>query len=137
MVQLVARGRRRRWMLIGDDSYAYLRLGRECLSAQAGLISRLRLEARLFAPPSPVPPGRSGPKPLKGQLLAKLATRLEGAAHQGTATTVQWYRGEASIIIPPGARPGSAGVPPARGPEARAPRKLAGVMIMAALDTIE
>ena len=37
----------------------------------------------------------------------------------------------ASIIIPPGARPGSAGVPPARGPEARAPRKLAGLTIKA------
>jgi hypothetical protein len=99
MVRLVARGlKRRRWMLIGDGSYACVRLGWECLSAQAGLISRLRLDARLFAPPAPVPPGRRGPKPKKGQPLAKLATRLEEARTQGTETTVQWYRGETKTL---------------------------------------
>jgi hypothetical protein len=38
------------------------------------------------------------------------------------ATTL--HAAAALILIPPGARPGSAGVPPARGPEARVPRKL-------------
>ena len=45
----------------------------------------------------------------------------------------QWAKDDpTSIIIPPVVRPGSAGVPPARGQEARAPRKLAGVLIKAA-----
>jgi hypothetical protein len=53
MVRLVARGlRRRRWVLIGDGSYSCVRLGWECPSAQAALISRRRLDARLFAPPA-------------------------------------------------------------------------------------
>ena len=99
MVRLVARGlTRRRWFLIGDGSYACVRLGWECLSAQAGLISRLRLDARLFAPPAPVPAGRRGPKPKKGHALAKLATRLEEALTQGTETTVDWYRGETKTL---------------------------------------
>jgi hypothetical protein len=41
-----------------------------------------------------LPPGRRDPKPKKGQPLAKLATHLEEARTHGTATTVQWYRGE-------------------------------------------
>jgi hypothetical protein len=99
MVRLVARGlKRRRWVLVGDGSYSCVRLGWECLSAQASPISRLRLDARLFAPPSPVPPGRRGPKPKKGPALAKLATRLEEARTQGTATTVDWYRGETKTL---------------------------------------
>jgi hypothetical protein len=99
MVRLVARGlTRRRWLLIGDGSYSCVRLGWECLSAQAGLISRLRLDARLFAPPSPVPPGRRGPKPKKGLPLAKLATRLEEARTQGSETAVPWYRGETKTL---------------------------------------
>ncbi len=94
MVRLVVRGfTRRRWILVGDGSYSCVRLGWECLSAQAGLISRLRLDACLFAPPSLVPSGRRGPKPQKGPPLAKLATRLEEARTYGTETTVQWYRG--------------------------------------------
>lgn len=92
MVRLVARWLgRRRWVLIGDGSYACVELGWECLSAQATLITRLRLDARLFAPPAPVPAGRRGRKPQKGAALAKLATRLDEALTQGDAVTVQWY----------------------------------------------
>ena len=49
---------RRRWVLIGDGSDSCVELGWECLSAQATLITRLRLDARLFAFPGPVPAGR-------------------------------------------------------------------------------
>jgi hypothetical protein len=99
MVRLVARGlTRRRWVLVGDGSYSCVRLGWECLSAQAALISRRRLDARLFAPPAPLPPGRRGPKPKQGHALAKLATRLEEARTQGTATLVDWYRGETKTL---------------------------------------
>ena len=88
MVRVVARWLLRRpWILIGDGAYACVLLGWECLSAQATLISRLRLDARLFAPPQPVPAGRRGPKPKKGTALAKLATRVEEALRQGEDLT--------------------------------------------------
>lgn len=93
MVRLVSRWLRRcRWILIGDGRYSCVQLGWEVVSAQATLITRLRLDARLFAFPEPVPAGRRGPKPKKGPALAKLATRLDAARTQGTEATIQWYR---------------------------------------------
>jgi hypothetical protein len=94
MVRLVSRWLHRRpWILIGDGSYACVLLGWECLTAQVTLISRLRLDARLFAFPQPVPPERRGPKPKKGQALAKLATRVQEALDQGEEVTIDWYQG--------------------------------------------
>jgi len=61
------------------------------------LITRLRLDARLFAAPASVPPGRRGRKPQKGAALAKLATRLDEAPTQGDAVTIQWY-GQAKTL---------------------------------------
>ena len=99
MVRLVARWLgRRRWILLGDGGYSCVHLGWECLKAQATLITRLRLDARLFAFPPPTVAGRRGPKPKKGQALAKLATRIDEAREQGTETTVQWYRGETKTL---------------------------------------
>jgi hypothetical protein len=97
-VRLVSRWLgRRRWVLIGDGSYSCVALGWEGLSAQATLITRRRLDARLFAPPAPVPAGQRGRKPQKGAALAKLATRLDEALTQGRAVTVQWY-GQAQTL---------------------------------------
>ena len=80
--------------------YSCVRLGWECLSAQAGLVSRLRLDARRFAPASP--PVRCGPKPKKGPVLARLATRLEEARTPGAETAVRWVRGETETLRPLG-----------------------------------
>lgn len=100
MVRLVARWLKRRpWILLGDGTYACVHLGWECLTAQATLITRLRLDARLFAFPAPVPAGRRGPKPKKGQALAKLATRIDEARAQGTEVTLQWYRGTKTLRL--------------------------------------
>ena len=89
MVRLVARWLgRRRWVLLGDGSYSCVRLGWECLSAQATLVTRLRLDARLYAFPAPSPPGRRGPKPKKGAVLDKLASRVDEARAQGAVITV-------------------------------------------------
>lgn len=92
MVWLVARWlKQRRWVLIGDGRYSCVQLGWEVMAAQATLITRLRLDARLFAFPEPVSAGRRGPKPKKGAALAKLSTREEEARTQGEEVTIQWY----------------------------------------------
>jgi len=94
MVCLVARWLgQRSWILIGDGRYACIHLAWECIAHQATLISRIPMTARLFAPPSPVPAGRRGPKPKKGERLANLATRIEEALTQGIEVTVNWYQG--------------------------------------------
>lgn len=99
MVRLVARWLGRRpWILIGDGRYACIQLGWECLVNQATLISRLRLDARLFDSPVPVAPARRGRKPQKGVRLAKLASRVEEARTQGEAVTVSWYRGQRKTL---------------------------------------
>jgi len=92
LVWLVARWLKlRRWVLLGDGSYSCVQLGWEVLAAQATLITRLRLDARLFTFPEPVPPGRRGPKPKKGTALAKLNTRVVEARVHGEEVTIAWY----------------------------------------------
>jgi hypothetical protein len=83
---------RRRWVLIGDGRDSCVELGWECLTVQATLFTRRRLDVRLFAFPGAEPAGRRGRKPQKGAALAKLATRLDEAGRQGREATFQWYR---------------------------------------------
>jgi hypothetical protein len=92
MVRQVARWLGRcRWTLLGDGSYSCVALGWECLAAPVSLVTRLRLDARLFAFPAPVPAERRGPKPKQGAALAKLATRAQEARDQGEEVTLHWY----------------------------------------------
>jgi hypothetical protein len=92
MVSLVARWlKHRRWVLVGDGAYACVQLGLEAWRVNVTLVSRLRLDARLFAFPEAPVPGRRGPKPKKGAALEKLSARVEEARTQGELTTVKWY----------------------------------------------
>jgi len=75
----------RRWqperqvMLVGDGSYAAIVLVQRCqrLKKPIQLVSRLRLDARLFDFPEPQPKNKRGPKPKKGERQTKLSQRLE------------------------------------------------------------
>jgi hypothetical protein len=95
MVKGVARWLgRRAWVLLGDGSYACVGLAWACLGQQVTLVSRLRLDARLYEFPAPVAAGRRGPKPNKGKKLPALKTRLEEAQTAGDRATIAWYGGE-------------------------------------------
>ena len=75
----------RRWqpereiMLVGDGSYAAIVLIQRCqrFKNPVKLVSRLRLDARLFDFPKPQPKSKRGPKPKKGDRQTKLSQRLE------------------------------------------------------------
>lgn len=75
----------RRWQpdreitLVGDGSYAAIVLVQRCqrLKKPVKLVSRLRLDARLFDFPEPQPQSKPGPKPKKGDRQTKLSQRLE------------------------------------------------------------
>ena len=75
----------RRWQpdreirLVGDGSYAAIVLVQRCqrLKKPVKLVSRLRLDARLFDFPKPQPASKRGPKPKKGDRQTKLSERLE------------------------------------------------------------
>lgn len=87
----------RRWLpdrvlvIVADSSFAAIELI-VAVRRHACLISRLRLDANLFEPPPPRPPGRRGRPALKGARLPKLATRLsDPAASWRRITVANWY----------------------------------------------
>ena len=75
---------RRQIVFVGDSSFAVHDLA-HAVDGRATLISRLRLDANLFAPPLPRHAHTIGRPALKGQPLPKLKTLL-------TAPNVQWRR---------------------------------------------
>jgi hypothetical protein len=94
MVKAVSRWLRRPWVLLGDGSFACLRLGWTCVQHQVVLISRLRLDAQLYDFPAiPVRP-RRGPKPRKGARLPALQDRVTEAQQVGEEVEIDWYDGE-------------------------------------------
>ena len=103
--QMIAQVRRwcpqRRIVLIGDGTYAALALVLWCLRLHQPvvLVTRLRLDAGLYAPP-PVPgPGRRGPKPKKGARLPALADLAADPKAVWTEITLTWYGGEPRTVL--------------------------------------
>jgi hypothetical protein len=66
----------RRLVVVGDRAYAALEL-LDAVRAVATLVVRLRLDARLFAPPPPRLPGQKGRPRLVGNRLPNLTTHLD------------------------------------------------------------
>lgn len=91
----------RRWLphrplvLTGDSGYAVLDLLHLCqsLNEPATLISRLRLDAALYAPAPPRQPGQMGQPRVKGQRLPTLKQLLDRPALSWVPTPVAWYDG--------------------------------------------
>jgi hypothetical protein len=96
----------RRWLpdrdliAVADSTYAALDL----LAACAGLphpvvvITRLRLDAALYAPVPPRPPGTVGRPRKKGARQPTLAQRLADPATAWQPLTVRWYGGRPQTI---------------------------------------
>jgi hypothetical protein len=90
----------RRWLpnrritIVGDSSFATLELI-AAVRRHVRLITRLRLDACLFAPVPPRKPGQRGRRQLKGKPLPKLSAVLENPATAWTKLWVtDWYGGE-------------------------------------------
>jgi hypothetical protein len=88
-------------ILIGDGGFSCIRLAHECIKAKVTLISRLRLDSRLFEFPGEQPPGKRGPKPQKGERITKLADLVtdttEDRVHWKSAY-VRWYGQNVKLI---------------------------------------
>jgi hypothetical protein len=90
----------RRWLpqrdliVVGDNSYAVLDLLHACqrLPSPVTLITRLRLDAALYAPAPPYA-GMGRPR-LKGTRLATLQTLLHAPDTAWTSLLVPWYDGQ-------------------------------------------
>jgi DDE superfamily endonuclease len=95
-------GQVRRWLpqraliVVADTSYAALDLLAWCArqARPVTVITRLRLDAALYAPAPMRRPGRRGRSRLKGKRLPKLAQRLEHAHTRWQACRLTWYGGE-------------------------------------------
>lgn len=96
----------RRWqpereiVLVGDGSYAAVALGNHCrrLHRPVRLVSRLRLDARLYEFPGPRPQGKRGPKPKKGPRQPSLAHQLLDTQTQWQEWLIPWYGGQEKKI---------------------------------------
>jgi hypothetical protein len=84
----------RRLVLVVDGGCAAVSLALACVKQRVVMVSRRRWDAALYHPPGPQPPGKRGPKPLKG----KRQRSLQGwAARSDTAwetVEVDWYGGQ-------------------------------------------
>jgi hypothetical protein len=94
----------RRWLpgraitIVGDSSFASLELI-AAVRRHVRLITRLRLDASLFAPAPPRRPGQRGPKACKGHRLPKLTDVLTNPATRWTRVWVsEWYGDEGRIL---------------------------------------
>ena len=81
-------------VFVGDCSFGTHELA-HAIGRRATLISRLRLDAGLFAPPEPRKPGERGRPRIKGKPLPKLRTRLDDPDAVWTPVTAPvWYGGK-------------------------------------------
>ena len=65
---------------------------------RGALISRLRMDTRLYGFPEPVPPGRRGRKPKKGHRLPSLKQLAADPTQRWREIKVNWYGGESKLL---------------------------------------
>jgi hypothetical protein len=100
--QLVLQVRRwlpeRRLILVLDGGFAAIELVRACQRHQVTMICRLRLDAALYHPPGPQPPGKRGPKPKKGPRQRRLAEWANRKDTPWQEVEVDWYGGRRKVM---------------------------------------
>jgi DDE superfamily endonuclease len=90
----------RRWLpgrklvLVLDGGFAAVSLALACVRCQVVMVSRLRWDAALYHSPGSKPPGKRGPKPLKGQRQRSLQAWAERSDTPWETVEVDWYRGQ-------------------------------------------
>lgn len=96
----------RRWLpqhklvLVSDGALVAVKLGLRCaaFANPVTYISRLRLDAALYAAPEPQAPSKRGPKPKKGRRLPSLKQVLSNPLTRWTTCEIQWYGGKRRTI---------------------------------------
>jgi hypothetical protein len=78
---------------VGDRAYSSIALGLHCQDEQVTLITPLRLDANLFAPPPPRPPRQTGRPRVKGGQLPKLERVLTDPQTRWQTAELTWYSG--------------------------------------------
>jgi hypothetical protein len=95
----------RRWLpereliLVLDGGFAAVDLARACQRHQVTMICRLRLDAALYHPPGPQPPGKRGPKPKKGSRQRRLTEWASRSDTPWLVIEVEWYGGRRKLML--------------------------------------
>jgi DDE superfamily endonuclease len=90
----------RRWLpgrqlvLVVDGGFAAVSLALACVKNQVVMVSRLRWDAALYHPPGSRPPGKRGPKPLKGTRQRRLQDWTARTDTPWEDVEVVWYGGQ-------------------------------------------
>ena len=88
----------RRIIVVGDSAFAALDL-LAAVRSRVTMVSRLRLDANLYAPPPERKPGKRGRKPIKGARLPKLKGRLADATTAWrTVSVTNWYGNRTQVL---------------------------------------
>lgn len=88
----------RRLVLVTDGALVAVKLGLRCVQQQVTFVSRLRLDCRLFEPPSPKPRHQRGRQAKVGQRQPRLQERLQQRDTEWTRQPVAWYGGKQRVV---------------------------------------
>jgi hypothetical protein len=88
----------RRLVLVVDGGFAAVSLALACVKSQVAMVSRLRWDAALYHPPGPQPPGKRGPKPLKGTRQRSMQGWAERSDTPWETVEVDWYGGKQKTL---------------------------------------
>lgn len=88
----------RKVILVGDGGYAAVELVACCQRLGVTLVSRLRLDAQLYAFAAEQPKSKRGPKPKKGVRLRSLATVFADPTTGWCPRDVPWYGGQVKAV---------------------------------------
>lgn len=91
-------GEDRKFIIVGDQGFACYKIAHACLKAKANLISRLRLDARIFDFPSPKIFRKGRPR-LVGKRLALFSESLKDKTLAWEEVEVSWYGGEKKRVL--------------------------------------
>ena len=101
MICLVRRWLRGRALIfVTDGGLTAVKLGLSCgaFLEPVTWVSRMRLDAVLYAWPGKQPKGKPGPKPKKGKRLPSLQNRLDDPNTKWKKTEIDWYGGRQYTI---------------------------------------
>jgi hypothetical protein len=94
----------RRWLperllvLVVDGGFAAVALALACGESQVTMVARLRLDAALYHPPTPQPPGKRGRKPTKGARQRSLKVWAARSDTPWEQLESEWYGGERKVL---------------------------------------